>query len=267
MFWRKSNRARNRRKEARSGLSLPAINWKRWTPMLLVLVAVVAAILGTRFALNQPLRTVAVEGRFQRVSPLDVEKAVRQRVGNQGVVAVNLNAVGLAVRRIPWVDRATVARAWPSGLRVFVVEQTPVARWGETGLLNIRGELFVNDARHIPPELPELVGPPGSEGLMTTRYLAVQVRLEEAGMRLSELRLDERGAWEFVLDNGVRLRLGRLQVDERFDRFMAAAARIVASRADEIAYVDLRYATGFAIGWKSHVGDKGGEKGNEVASG
>jgi cell division protein FtsQ len=152
-----------------------------------------------------------------------------------------------------------VARSWPSGLRVFVVEQTPVARWGESGLLNTRGEVFVNDARHIPPELPELVGPPGSETLMTQRYLAVQGRLEEAGMRLAQLRLDERGAWEFVLDNGVRLRLGRLQVDERFDRFMAAAARIVASRADEIAYVDLRYATGFAIGWKS--------KGNEVASG
>jgi cell division protein FtsQ len=259
MFWRKSNRTRNRRKESKSGTALAAINWKRWTPFMLVLVAALGATLAIRSALNQPLRTVAVEGRFQRVQPLDVEKAVRQRVGNQGVVAVNLDTVGAAVRRIPWVDRATVARSWPSGLRVFVVEQTPVARWGESGLLNTRGELFVNDARHIPPELPELVGPPGSENLMTTRYLAVQGRLEEAGMRLAQLRLDERGAWEFVLDNGVRLRLGRMQVDERFDRFMAAAARIVASRADEIAYVDLRYATGFAIGWKS--------KNNEVASG
>ncbi len=259
MIWGKSNRTRNRRKEAKSELALPAIDWKRWTPAVLALLAIAGATLAIRSALNQPLRTVAVEGRFQRVQPLDVEKAVRQRVGTQGIVAVDLNAVGAAVRRIPWVDRATVARSWPSGLRVFVVEQTPVARWGETGLLNTRGELFVNDARHIPPELPELVGPPGSESLMTTRYLAVQGRLEEAGMRLAQLHLDERGAWEFVLDNGVRLRLGRLQVDERFDRFMAAAARIVASRAEEIAYVDLRYATGFAIGWKS--------KGNEVASG
>jgi cell division protein FtsQ len=259
MFWRKSNRARNRRKETRPGLAVPAIDWKRWMPFMLVLVAGVGVSFAIRTALDQPLRTVSVEGRFQRVQPLDVERAVRQRVGKQGVVEVNLAAVGAAVRRIPWVDRATVARSWPSGLRVFVVEQTPVARWGESGLLNTRGELFVNDARHIPPELPELVGPPGSESLMTTRYLAVQGRLEEAGMRLSQLRLDERGAWEFVLDNGVRLRLGRLQVDERFDRFMAVAARIVASRAEEIAYVDLRYATGFAIGWKS--------KNNEVASG
>jgi cell division protein FtsQ len=260
MLWRKSNRARNRRKEeGRSRLWLPSINWQRWMPVTLVLGAAVGVFFSARVALDKPVRTVAVEGRFQRVQPLDVEKAVRQRVGRQGLVSVDLDAVGQAVRRIPWVDRVSVARSWPSGLHVFVVEQVPVARWGESGLLNTRGEVFVHDARHIPSELPELVGPPGSEAGMTTRYLAVQARLEEAGMRLSQLRLDERGAWEFVLDNGVRLRLGRLQVDERFDRFMAAAARIVASRAAEIAYVDLRYATGFAIGWRSG--------GKEVASG
>ena len=71
-------------------------------------------------------------------------------------------------------------------------------------------------------------------------------------MRLSRLRLDERGAWELSLDNGVPLRLGRCAaVDERFDRFIAAAARIVATRATEIRYVDLRYANGFAIGWRA----------------
>ena len=260
MLWRKSNRTRNRRKEKGASVrSRPAINWKRWMPVTLLAVAATGITLAVRFALDQPLQTVAVEGRFQRVQPLDVERAVRLQVGSQGLVAVDLDKVGAAVRQIPWVDRASVARSWPSGLRVFVVEQTPVARWGEAGLLNTRGEVFVHDARHIPPELPELVGPPGSEGLMTTRYLAVQGRLVEAGMRLSRLQLDERGAWEFVLDNGVRLRLGRMQVDERFDRFMAAAARIVATRASEIAYVDLRYATGFAIGWRSG--------GKEVASG
>jgi cell division septal protein FtsQ len=40
-------------------------------------------------------------------------------------------------------------------------------------------------------------------------------------------------------------------VDERFDRFMAAASRIVGMRAQDIAYIDLRYANGFAVGWRS----------------
>ncbi len=50
-----------------------------------------------------------------------------------------------------------------------VVEQKPVARWGEGGLVNVRGAVFVHDAQHIPAELPELVGPPGYEAQMTAR--------------------------------------------------------------------------------------------------
>ena len=112
-----------------------------------------------------------------------------------------------------------------------MVEQVPAARWGANGLLNTRGELFVSDARHIPPELPQLSGPPGSEAEVARRYLAAQGQLVEAGMRLTAVRLDARGAWEFDLDNGVTVRLGRRQVDERFERFMtSASAQIVAAR-------------------------------------
>jgi hypothetical protein len=35
---------------------------------------------------------------------------------------------------------------------------------------------------------------------------------------------------------------------------MRAGARIVAARAGEIAYVDLRYANGFAVGWRTASG-------------
>ena len=101
-----------------------------------------------------------------------------------------------------------------------VVEQKPVARWGEGGLVNTRGELFVQGAQHIPAELPELVGPAGHEVEMTNRCLAAQARLSQSGLRLARMTLDERGAWTLALDNGVVLRLGRQSVDERFDRFV-----------------------------------------------
>jgi cell division protein FtsQ len=215
-----------------------------------------------RLVLDQPLTRVEISGRFQRVQPLDIEKAVRAAVKRQGLVSVDLEAVSDAVRRIPWVDRASVARSWPQGLTVQVTEQIPVARWGDFGLLNARGEVFVSDARHPPPELPVLAGPAGFEMQMTERYLAVQPRLVEAGMRLSRMQLDERGTWELLLDNGVSLRLGRSRIDdridlfsERFDRFMLAASRIVAARAAEIVYVDLRYSSGFAIGWRPGGGE------------
>ena len=86
---------------------------------------------------------------------------------------------------------------------------------------------------------------------------AIDTSTPDAGVLslLARLKLDERGAWELQLDNGVTLRLGRQHIDQRFDRFMQAASRVVAARAAEIAYVDLRYSSGFAIGWRPGVGE------------
>lgn len=249
-FWNR-NRPRNRRKAGGLSLRMPAINWRRLIPATALLLAVASVAGVTRVALDQPVERVDITGRFQRVQALDVQNAVRQVLGGKGMVSVNLDAVGEAVRQIPWVDRVTVARRWPRSLAIQVIEHQPVARWGEAGLLNPRGEVFVRDSRHMPPELPELAGPVGSEAQMTARYLAALPALEKEGLRVSRLRLDERGAWEMQLDNGVQLRFGREQFEQRFARFIAAAAHTVATRAGEIRYVDLRYANGFAIGWRA----------------
>jgi cell division protein FtsQ len=252
LLWRKNKPARNRRKDGKGfALRMPQINWRRWAPLAVVLAVVLGALLIVKRALDQPLQRVAISGRFQRVQALDVEQAVRRHVGRQGMIGVDLQAISRAVETIPWVDKANVSRSWPRGVHVQVTEQIPVARWGESGLLNIRGEVFVNDTRHMPAELPALAGPNGYQMQMTARYLSAQPRLVESGMRLAQLRLDDRGAWELALDNGVVLRLGQQHIDERFERFMQAAARLVASRAAEISYVDMRYANGFAIGWRT----------------
>jgi cell division protein FtsQ len=247
-----SRRPRNRRRENGSAwkLGMPRIDWQRAGILAASLAAMVAALGLIVFALDQSIRTVAVEGRFQRVSPVDVEQAVKHRLLGAGLVTVQLAQVRRAIQTIPWVDTATVQRVWPRGLRVFVVEQVAAARWGENGLLNTRGELFMSEARHIPPELPRLSGPPGTEAQVAQRYFALQGRLVEAGMRLTAVRLDARGAWEFDLDNGVTARFGRRQLDERIERFFASALKLISQRSQEISYIDLRYTNGFAVGWK-----------------
>lgn len=244
-------RAQNRRKQGERAWRLPAIDWRRLAATAASIAALGGAVAGVAWALDQPIETIIVEGRFQRVSPLDVEQAVKHRVRGTGLVSVNLEAVGRSLRSIPWLDSASVQRAWPRGLRVHVTEQVAAARWGANGLLNTRGELFISESRHIPPELPQLSGPVGTEHDVATRYLAARGRLMEAGMRLTALRLDERGAWEFDLDNGITVRLGRRDVDARFERFMAAALKFVTERAGDIAYLDMRYSNGYAIGWRT----------------
>jgi cell division protein FtsQ len=244
-------RPRNRRKSSERRLALPAIPWRRLGSWLAASAAVAAALAALASALDQPIETVAVAGRFQRVVPADVERVVKSELRGAGLLSVDLTAVGRAIQTLPWVDAVSVERAWPRGLDVRVIEQRAVARWGDRGVVNARGELFEADARHIPPELAQLSGPPGKEPLVAQRYLAAAGRLTQAGLRLTALRLDARGAWEFDLADGVTVRLGRRQVDDRFEKFMNAALKLVTQRGEEISYVDMRYTNGFAIGWRS----------------
>ena len=260
-------RTRNRRKpSAEPGFRLPAVNWRRLGVVLGALAAVGAAVTVLGAALDRQVTTVSVEGSFQRVSPGDVERVVKAEVHGAGLLSVNLAAVRRAIHTLPWVDAVSVQRAWPSGLNVLVIEQTAAARWGDQELVNNRGELFSGDGRHIPPELAQLSGPADQESAVAQRYLAASGRLTQAGLRMTALRLDARGAWEFDLANGVTVRLGRRQVDERFEKFMSTALKLVTERGEEISYVDMRYSNGFAIGWRgSSAGHAAGREGGRNA--
>ncbi len=244
-------RARNRaRVEKARRFTLPQIHWARLAPAALGALALAALAGSIAFALDRPVRRIEVVGSFQRVSPLDVEQVVRTQLRG-GFVSANLDALQRAIEGLPWVDHARVQRRWPDALAVQVTEQAASARWGSTGLLNSRGELFLKDARHVPPELPRLEGPDGSERQVAELLFQMQPRLLEAGLRISGLRLDPRGAWELDLANGVSVRFGRRQLQERVERFIKIGASVVASRPNDIAFLDMRYSNGFTVGWRT----------------
>ncbi len=261
MLARPKNRRKREKKEAERRWHLPRINWRRFVVSTASIVAVGAAAAAILWTLDQPIQRVNVFGRFQRVAQVDIERIVKERVRGTGLLSVDLAAVRKALHAVPWVDAVSVQRAWPRGLNVLVIEQVAAARWGESGLLNTRGELFATGERHIPPELAQLSGPDGKEATVAEKYLSAQGRLVQAGLRLTAMRLDARGAWEFDLSNGVTVRLGRRQFDERFEKFMAAALRLVTQRGDDIQYIDMRYTNGFAIGWRGSAAHNQLQKG------
>ncbi len=246
------NRFKNKPKVQKKPWIWPTfvIEWRRYARRAALLVLLAGGLAALTWALDRPVRVVSMDGRFQRVSPGQIEKAVAP-FREAGFMSVDLDDIQRAIEALPWVEHARIQRHWPNSLHVTVIEQTAAARWGESGLLNTRGELFVRSATHVPAELPRLSGPDGTESQVAQRYLAVQGRMLEAGMRIAALRLDERGAWEIDLDSGVTVRLGRREVDERIDRFIHTASQVISHRLNEIAYVDMRYSNGFAIGWRN----------------
>jgi cell division protein FtsQ len=253
MFGRKANRRRVESRVARMKLPTFGAVWvRRLRAALVVPLAAVACygiFKGVQLVLDQPIRNLRVEGTFQRVTPIQVEAAVADGL-EAGFLTVNLGALRERVQALDWVDRANVGREWPDTLVVRVTEHQAAARWGDSGLLNVRGELFTEHSQHAFAELPSLAGPPGSERDVARRYLAVRGKLVEADLSLESLSMDERGSWRLVLRGGQEIRLGRRDIDERLYRFFDVVAPALAAELKSVEYVDLRYTNGFAVGWR-----------------
>lgn len=239
-----------RRKQKKAAFRMPKIRVGRIVAPLVAVGIVVATYQLTIAMLDRTITSIEISGPFQRVTPLQIEEAISDEI-EKGFIGADLGRIRAQIGALPWIDQARVARRWPSRIAIAVTEQVPAAIWGERGLLNTRGDLFVQDARHIPAELPRLSGPDDSSARVARRYLEVRDQLIPVGLDLRSVHLDARGSWQMTLANGIEVRLGRRDVDARTDLFLAVVADIITGRAADIDYVDMRYGNGFTIGWKS----------------
>lgn len=242
--------AKRRRKQQPRKLALSAIPWRKLSAILLAVSIIGVSYRLSAELLDRPISSIRIDGPFQRVSALQIEEAISAEL-DQGFLSASLSRIQQTIVALPWIDKANVARRWPATIEISVTEQIPAAAWGESGLLNTRGELFVTEARHVPPELPRLSGPEGQYALVATRYLDIREKLIPMGLDVRRVHVDARGAWEMTLANGIDIRLGRRQVGERIQLFLDVAANIIARREQEIDFVDMRYSNGFTISWKN----------------
>ncbi len=246
---RKRANRRKTSKPVRPQLNLPTINWS-WLGNVGLLVCVgVGAWGAASWVMERPINSVRIQGRFERVTPVQIEAAISSHV-LQGFLAVDIDDVQNGIIELPWVQDATVRRSWPSTLNVSVIEEQAAARWGKDGLLNVYGELFVEHATHIPAELPLLDGPMGMELEVARLFFELDTQLEQRGLNAIGLRVDERGAWRLEVNNGMQVRFGAVAVDVRTSRFFQALDKVLVPVANKVEYVDMRYTNGFSVGWK-----------------
>jgi len=241
----------NRRRTAapRRQVSWPQVNWARVVGALAAACVTAAVYVSTVWLMDRPITAVSVQGPFERVSAMQLQEALAEQV-QDGFLSSDLGKIQRAAVRLPWVATASVQRRWPGTLVVQVTEQQPAACWGDDGLLNESGELFVKGEARLPAELPRLTGPGGTERRVAAMYFKIQTQLEQRGFAALSLDLDARGAWTFRLNNSVVVRLGADAVEQRLARFFRALDNGVAVNSEQVAYVDMRYTHGFAIGWR-----------------
>ncbi|WP_421132207.1 cell division protein FtsQ/DivIB [Alteromonas sp. A079] len=197
-----------------------------------------------------PVQVIDFSGDYRYINVGKLERLIRQAQPGS-FFALDVNDVFELVEAQPWVYRASVRKKWPNTLKIYLVEQQPVARWNEDLLLNPYGDTFDDEGQNV--SLPNLFGPGGSEKTALEGYNAMHALISTTEMTIEELSLSERFAWQVQLANGIKLNLGRQEFIDRLQRFIDIYP-LLAQQERSVKYIDLRYDTGVAVGWKDSDG-------------
>ena len=238
----------------------PSPWWHELSHLALPLVLVVVALAGLGVLIHQardpavlPVRVVGVDGDIAHLDRQRLQSVVAEAVDGS-FFSVDLARIRQQLEQLPWIESASVRRIWPDTLRVHVVEQVPLAYWGEDGLVSLRGEVF------RPDKLPRLEGLARLQGedelgpRITREYLRMRTLLETAGLGIERIWVDARQAWRLQADNGLMLNLGRREVMPRLTRFVQLYPYLLAQTKRQPVTVDLRYTNGFTVRWQEDAG-------------
>jgi cell division protein FtsQ len=202
--------------------------------------------------LNQPVTSISIEGSFQQVKSNQIEGVISEHL-DKGFLNINIADIQKDILKMKWIDKVSIRKKWPGKLEINVFEHTPVARWGERGLLNDKGILFIEieNINHI-PDLVYLFGPEGTSMEVAERYFYLRDHLIPLGMNVKRVFVSPRGAWEIKLYNGININFGREELDDKVNIFIDIARNIISQQSDDIESIDMRYDSGFTILWKKH---------------
>ena len=228
-----------------------------WLNRILVLLAagIVAIAVAQAYIKLQaiPVERISVTGELEHTQTAAVQDMVQPALAG-GFLWADLSRVQQQLEALPWIHEASVRRVWPNALEIHVIEQLPIARWGESAFLNHEGEVFRPSKQEAWQGLPQLLGPEGSAPELMRTYQRLVELLKPVGLSVAQLSIDDRGEVEAMLGGGQRLVIGGVDFLDRVKRFKTVYRSVLAPRMDEVKNIDLRYSRGVAVGFSEPAG-------------
>lgn len=195
--------------------------------------------------IGRPITKVRMDNQWQNVAEAEVGQILESFMG-AGFFEFDVAGVKAKLEQHPWIRQATVKKQWPDTIALNLVEEVGIARWGEDELINQYGEIF-RPGTQQGLSLPRLSGPSDSQMKVMEQFRAVNQLFFPAGLRVTELRLSERGNWSLQLNDRLGVTAGRGDVMHKLTRFLEFYNEQTEDSAATLVAVDLRYDNGFAV--------------------
>ncbi|MCC8381180.1 MULTISPECIES: cell division protein FtsQ [unclassified Xenorhabdus] len=197
-----------------------------------------------------PLSKLVLTGQRHYTTDDDVRQAILSLGTPETFMTQDVNVIQGQIERLPWIRQVTVRKQWPDELKIHLVEYVPYVRWNDTHMLDKEGRVFsLPIERSAGGHYSMLYGPEGKEKVVLAEYRTMAEQLAAHKMKLKAVIMTARNSWQLVLDNDVRLELGNKDQEGRIQRFIELYPVLQKNTQKRVAYVDLRYDSGAAVGW------------------
>lgn len=198
-----------------------------------------------------PVTTIKVAANYEHVSHKELENVLSKYLSDS-FFTLSVSALQNELKEMSWIDTATVERVWPDTLKIRLVEKKPVAIW-DNALMTEDGKLFNEGAVPAGLNLPQLKGPLSQQAEVLQVYEKLSKILSMYGLNATGLQLRENQSWVLLLGNGIKIYLGKKELEERLLRFCKAYPAVFAEKIEQLSSVDLRYPRGMAVQWKQQT--------------
>ncbi|MEL0635768.1 cell division protein FtsQ/DivIB [Marinomonas sp. TI.3.20] len=194
------------------------------------------------------IRSINIKGDLKFASRAELQKDYQSLIG-QSLLTTSLVSIKSIAVSPQWVESVEVRKVWPNTLQVLVREYKPLAYWNDRQLISTGAAIISPQSVPILP-LPKLYGPEDTSDQVLGQFGLISQVLSSTSLRIEKLQLELRGAWIVTFSNGVMVKLGREDILERLQRFIAVYKSDLSGRIDQISSIDARYPHGVAVAWK-----------------
>ncbi|UAJ65129.1 FtsQ-type POTRA domain-containing protein [Candidatus Schneideria nysicola] len=189
----------------------------------------------------------------------DIRKLLHIRDRNM-LMKTDVNIIQNTMLQLPWIKSISVRKKWPNIIKINLIEYIPLVCWNNIYLIDKNGKKFPLSQfsqykkEKISSTIPTLyiLEEHANEKHIINEYIAISNVLNSSSkIQIKTIHINPCHSWSLILDNNIRLEIGRNNKIYRLKRFIEIYPTILQhayEKKKQISSIDLRYESGLAVG-------------------
>jgi cell division protein FtsQ len=229
------------------------------TMIVLTLISVSGYFIYHTLLLTQTQQgSTKLQLKWLRQTNLTSMSAVHQSTAEflkQPLIQISPETMQQQLLALPWIKQAHIQKKWPNQLQVMITEHQPLAQFNQDLWITTDGSIIKAPKTSQLNQLPQFYGETKDAKALIAFFKTINQPIHTIHQHVNTLTLDHRDAWHLKLNNNLTLYLGRKNRVQKIQKFIEIYPQLKKDLY-KIEYIDLRYDSGLAIGYKPDIQEK-----------